>query len=300
MKSVKGKVAAVTGAGSGIGRATAVRLAREGCHVALSDVNEQGLEETAALCRAHGVTVRTTRVDVSRRQEVHAWADATARDFGAVHVVVNNAGVALGSTIEDMSYEDLEWLMGVNFWGVVHGTKAFLPHLKAAGEGHVVNISSVFGIIGVATQGAYNAAKFAVRGFTEALRQELEVEGSGVSATSVHPGGVKTNIARAARMTAREGWVDKASGSDFEKAFRTTPERAAEDILDAILHNRRRKLVGKDAVAIDLLQRALPTLYQRLLVSGLRRRRAKLLAKAPAAPAAVPAGPAPGSGPAQG
>jgi short-subunit dehydrogenase len=277
MKSVQGKVAAITGAGSGIGRETAALLARSGCHVALSDVNEQGLAETAAICRGHGVEVRTARVDVAKRQEVHAWADSVAKDLGAVHLIINNAGVALGATIEDTSYEDFEWLMNINFWGVVHGTKAFLPHLKAAGEGHIVNISSVFGLIAVPTQAAYNAAKFAVKGFTEALRQELEVEGSPIGVTCVHPGGIKTNIARSARMTHRHGWVDAKSAADFEKLFATTPERAASDILSAILKNRRRQLIGSDAVVIDLLQRTLPTLYQRLLVAGARRRRRKML-----------------------
>jgi len=188
--------------------------------------------------------------------------------------------VALGSTIEDTRYEDFEWLMNINFWGVVHGTKAFLPHLKAAGDGHIVNISSVFGLIGVPTQGAYNAAKFAVKGFTEALRQELEIEGLPIGVTSVHPGGIKTNIARNARVTVRKGWVDEQSNSDFEKAFSTTPEQAAQDILQAILKNRRRQLIGADAVLIDLVQRALPTLYQSLVVAGAKRRRQKLLNKA--------------------
>ena len=279
MKTVQGKVAAITGAGSGIGRATAKLLARKGCHVAISDVNEQGLAETEALCRQSGVKVISSRVDVAQRAEVEAWAAQATRELGGVHIIINNAGVALGATIEDMRYEDFEWLMNINFWGVVHGTKAFLPHLKAAGDGHIVNISSVFGLIGVPTQGAYNAAKFAVKGFTEALCQELEVEGLPIGVTSVHPGGIKTNIARNARLTARKGWVDEQANSDFEKAFATSPEVAAENILQAILKNRRRQLIGTDAVLIDLVQRALPTLYQTLLVAGARWRRQKLLNK---------------------
>jgi len=280
MKTVQDKVAAITGAGSGIGRATARLLARKGCHVALSDVNEAGLAETAELCRQTGVKVSTARVDVADRAAVHAWSEQVVGELGRVNLIINNAGVALGSTIEDMRYEDFEWLMGINFWGVVHGTKAFLPHLKDAGEGHIVNISSVFGLIAVPTQGAYNASKFAVKGFTEALRQELEVEGSPIGVTCVHPGGIKTNIARAARLTVRQGWVDEKSHSDLEKAFRTTPERAAEAILHAVLKNRRRLLIGADAVLIDLMQRLLPTLYQSLLVAGARRRRERLLKKA--------------------
>lgn len=277
MKSVRGKVAAITGAGSGIGRATAELLARNGCNLALSDVNEQGLAETAEKCRAHGVQVRPKRVDVAQREAVHAWAEEVARELGAVHIIINNAGVALGATIEDTRYEDFEWLMNINFWGVVHGTKAFLPHLKAAGEGHIVNISSVFGLIGVPTQAAYNAAKFAVKGFTEALRQELEVEELPIGVTCVHPGGIKTNIARAARMMPRKGWVDEKSSADFEKLFSTSPERAAANIYAAILGNRPRKLIGADAVFIDLMQRMLPTLYQRILVAGAKRRRQKMM-----------------------
>ncbi|WP_224241136.1 SDR family NAD(P)-dependent oxidoreductase [Hyalangium gracile] len=281
MKSVKGRVAAITGAGSGIGRATAVLLARQGCHVAISDVNEQGLSETAEACRARGVQVRATRVDVAERAAVHAWADEVVRELGAVHIVINNAGVALGATIEDTRYEDFEWLMNINFWGVVHGTKAFLPHLRAGSEGHIVNVSSVFGLISVPTQGAYNAAKFAVKGFTEALRQELEVEGSPIGVTCVHPGGIKTNIARSSRTTIRHGWVDENSAAEFEKLFATTPERAAEDILSAILKNRRRQLIGTDARIIDLMQRALPALYQRVLIAGAKRRRTRMLGTAP-------------------
>lgn len=280
MKTVQGKVAAITGAGSGIGRATAKLLAQKGCHVAISDVNEKGLAETAEQCGASGVKVLAARVDVANRGEVEAWAAQAARELGGVNIIINNAGVALGSTIEDMRYEDFEWLMNINFWGVVHGTKAFLPHLKAAGDGHIVNISSVFGLIGVPTQGAYNAAKFAVKGFTEALRQELEIEGLPIGVTSVHPGGIKTNIARNARVTTRKGWVDEQSTRDFEKAFSTSPEQAAQDILQAILKNRRRQLIGADAVLIDLVQRALPTLYQSLLVAGARRLRRKLMNKA--------------------
>ena len=183
-----------------------------------------------------------------------------------------SACLALGATIEDTRYEDFEWLMNINFWGVVHGTKAFLPHVKRSGDGHIVNISSVFGLVGVPTQAAYNAAKFAVKGFTEALRQELEIEGAPVGVTTVHPGGIKTNIAKNARRTDRDGWVDEKAVLEFEKLFRTTPESAAEDIVAAILGNRRRQLIGADAVMIDLMQRAFPTLYQALVVAGARRR----------------------------
>lgn len=276
MKTLKDKVAAITGAGSGIGRATAILMASKGCHLALSDVNEAGLAETAATARQHGVKVTTTKVDVASREAMYAWADEVVRDHGLVNIIFNNAGVALGATVEDMDYTDFEWLMGVNFWGVVYGTKAFLPHIKTAGEGAIINVSSVFGLIAVPTQSAYNAAKFAVKGFTEALREELEIEGANVGVTCVHPGGIKTNIARNARITETKGMVDAKSTRDFEKAFITTPEKAAEAVVGAIMKNSRRLLIGPDAVAIDLMQRILPTQYQRILVAGARQRSKKL------------------------
>jgi NAD(P)-dependent dehydrogenase (short-subunit alcohol dehydrogenase family) len=268
MKSLQGKVAAITGAASGIGRATAQLMARQGCAVAISDVNQQGLDETAALCRASGVRVTSQIVDVAQRPAVYAWADEVVREHGKVNVVLNNAGVAVGATVESVSYEDFEWLMGINFWGVVYGTKAFLPHIKRAGEGAIVNVSSVFGLIGVPTQSAYNAAKFAVKGFTECLREELEIEGVNIGVTCVHPGGIKTNIARNARVTKTDGMVDGNSSRAMEKSFITTPEKAAQDIVNGILKNRRRVLIGPDAVAIDLMQRLLPTGYQALIAHG--------------------------------
>ncbi|MBM7332607.1 SDR family NAD(P)-dependent oxidoreductase [Alloalcanivorax marinus] len=271
MKQFNDKVAVVTGAGSGIGRALAHQLAEAGARLALSDINETGLRDTARELGLGEDRLITEVFDVSDRDAVYGFADRVAGHFGAVHLVINNAGVALGATVEDMSYDDFEWLMGINFWGVVYGTKAFLPHLKRAGEGHIVNVSSVFGLIGVPTQSAYNAAKFAVRGFTESLRQELEIEGGRVSCTSVHPGGIKTNIARNARMA--DG-MERITGDpekarrDFEKMFRTTPEEAARTILKGVRGNKRRVLIGSDARAIDSMQRLMPTAYQRIMVAG--------------------------------
>ncbi len=271
-----GRVAAVTGAGSGIGRALAVELARRGAHLALADVDEHGLAETVRWCGGAGAKVTARKLDVADREAVHEWADAVVADHGTVNLVVNNAGVALAASVEAMSYEDLAWLMGVNFWGVVHGTKAFLPHLKAAGEGHVVNVSSVFGLVSVPTQAAYNASKFAVRGFTDTLRMELKVEAAGVSATTVHPGGIRTNIARNARIdpgVASLAGGDGAARDGFDKVARTSPERAARRILDAVARDRRRVLVGPDAFVIDLLARLPAAVAQELQVAALRRRR---------------------------
>src|SRR5580704_7862250 len=221
MKDFTGRVAAITGAGSGIGRALALNLAKRGTHLALCDINEVGLAETVGLCEGFGVKVTSQKLDVADRAAVYTWADSVVADHGKVNLIFNNAGVAVAATVESMSYEDFEWLMNINFWGVVYGTKAFLPHLKQSGEGHIVNLSSVFGLISVPSQSAYNAAKFAVRGFTDTLRMELEIEGADVSVTTIHPGGIKTNIAKNARMDASvrdvAGDPDKAV-RDFEKA----------------------------------------------------------------------------------
>ena len=265
MKSFENKVAAITGAASGIGRALALELGSRGCGLALSDVNEEGLQETADRAGSLGVRVTSQRVDVADRQAVHAWADRVVQDHGKANLIFNNAGVALSSTIEKMRYEDFEWLMGINFWGVVYGTKAFLPHLKASGEGHIVNISSVFGLAGIPSQAAYNSAKFAVRGFTECLRQELDIMKCGVSATSVHPGGIKTSIARSARvdLSVRDLGIDEvAAGEKFEKAFITSADKAACVILEGVRANKRRVLVGPDARVFDWMVRLLPSRYQ--------------------------------------
>jgi butyryl-CoA dehydrogenase len=274
MKEFNGRVAAITGAGSGIGRALANNLARRGTHLALSDIDEAGLAETVGQCEGHGVKVTPQHLDVADRAAVFAWADRVAEDHGKVNLIFNNAGVALGATIEAMSYEDFEWLMNINFWGVVHGTKAFLPHLKASGEGHIVNLSSVFGLISVPSQAAYNAAKFAVRGFTDALRMELEIEKANVSCTTIHPGGIKTNIAKNARMdpsvTEMTGDPEKAR-KNFERMFITSPEKAARQILSAVERDRRRALIGPDAKVIDLISRLPGSLYQGVLTRGAKR-----------------------------
>lgn len=273
MRIGPGRVAAVTGAASGIGAALAEELARRGSQVALCDVDGEGLDATRERCEELGAEVSVAAVDVADRAAVFAWADQVVAGHGAVHLVVNNAGVALGSTVAAMSPDDLEWLMGINFWGVVHGTQAFLPRLQASGEGHVVNISSVFGLHAIPSQSAYNASKFAVRGFTDALRMELELEGSPVSATTVHPGGIATNIARNARMDPSVAGVgaDAERGRDeFERFLRTPPDAAARQILRAVERDRRRALVGPDAVAFDLLSRLPAGASQRLITAAVR------------------------------
>lgn len=273
-----GRVAAVTGAASGIGRELAILLAKKGADLAVSDVDEVGLAETVDLAKkaGAGVTVTAQRLDVADREAVHAWADQVVADHGKVNVIVNNAGVALGATVDGMSYDDFDWLMGINFQGVVSGTKAFLPHLKAAGEGQVVNISSVFGLMGIPSQSAYNAAKFAVRGFTEALRVELDIEDCGVSATTVHPGGIKTSIAKNARMDDSISDIGQDSTqaiAEFEKLFITSPKRAAKVIVRGIEKNKRRVLIGPDAWAFSLVSKLPPGAYQGIIARGAQRGR---------------------------
>jgi short-subunit dehydrogenase len=218
-------------------------------------------------------------LDVSERDAVFAWADESAAAHGGVNLVFNNAGVALSSTIEGMAYSDLEWIVNINFWGVVHGTKAFLPHLKASGDGHIVNTSSVFGLFAQPGMSGYNATKYAVRGFTEALRQELDMMRCGVSATCVHPGGIRTNIAQSSRVAPNMvGFMvasEQQGKDDFEKFFITTADDAARAILSGVKRNARRVLIGRDARAADWLARTLPAAYQALVVTSARREAAK-------------------------
>jgi short-subunit dehydrogenase len=271
MKDFKNKVAAITGAASGMGRTLSLELARRGCHLALSDVNEEGLNETANLARQQGVKVTTCRLDVAQRDAVYAWADQVATEHGKVNLVFNNAGVALTVGLDSVKHSDFEWIMGINFWGVVYGTQAFLPHLKRSGDGHIINISSLFGLMAVPTQGTYNAAKFAVRGYTEALRMELDIANCGVSATCVHPGGIATNIAKSGRI---DPSIEKATGVSIEKHRKradklinvTSPESAALQILKAVENNARRVLVGNDAKFLDKLIRLLGAGYQSVVV----------------------------------
>lgn len=267
MRYFEGKVAAITGAGSGIGQQLAMLLAQHGCHLALSDVNLTGLEKTQAMIQQH-VYITLHVVDVAKRQEVEDWAKEVIKHHHKVNFIFNNAGVALGSTVEGMSYEELEWIMNINFWGVVYGTKTFLPLIEQSGGGHVVNISSVFGLTAQPSQAGYNASKFAVRGFTEALRQELDIQQNGVSALCVHPGGIRTNIANAARMNknlASLGIDVEDSTRSFNDFLRYSPAKAADEILQAVIKNKRRVLIGNDARALDALQRLMPSAYQRVM-----------------------------------
>jgi NADP-dependent 3-hydroxy acid dehydrogenase YdfG len=263
MQRFAGKVAVVTGAGSGIGQALAVELARAGAMVAISDVDTEGLARTEERLKALGAQVKADRLDVTEREAFLAYADAVNEHFGKVNQIYNNAGIAFTGDVEIAQFKDIERVMDVDFWGVVNGTKAFLPHLIASGDGHVINVSSVFGLFSVPGQAAYNAAKFAVRGFTEALRQEMLLAGHPVAVTTVHPGGIKTAIARNA--LAAEGLDQGELAKLFDKRLaRTTPQKAAQVILDAVGKKKARVLVGVDAKALDVLVRLTGPAYQQL------------------------------------
>jgi len=273
MRNMNGKVAAITGAGSGIGRELAAALARRGAHLSLTDIDAEGLADTVALCEGRGVKVTWRRLDVADRDAIYEWASAVPEEHGQVNLLFNNAGVALVADVATMSDEDMHWLVDINLWGVVNGCRAFLPHLEASGEGHIVNLSSVFGLLSIPSQSAYNIAKFGVRGFSDALRMELEISKSCVSVTTVHPGGVKTNIARSARQdpsTSTPTRKGQDIGEAFDRIARTTADSAAAQILAGVERNRRRVVVGADGKALDLISRLPAGLYQRVLVQGAR------------------------------
>jgi NAD(P)-dependent dehydrogenase (short-subunit alcohol dehydrogenase family) len=259
-----GRTAVITGAASGIGRALALRLAARGCPVVLADVDEAGLEETAALT---ATPTFARPLDVSDRGAQLAFAAAATEWAPApIGAVFNNAGVALAANVAESSTEDEEWLRRINFEGVVHGTHAWLPVLLGQRSGAVVNTSSVFGLAGIPGQSAYCASKFAVRGFTESLRHELV--GSGVRAVTVHPGGVRTNIARNGRLNSDPKGLGRSKdeiADEFEAIVRTSPERAAEVIHRGVDNGRARILIGADAHVFDLLTRITPTHYFRVL-----------------------------------
>lgn len=264
MKTLKNKIVVITGASSGIGRALAVLCAKHGAQLAISDLRMDDLNETVAMCKKGGASnVKGYELDVASRKAIYAHAEQVKKDFGNANVIINNAGVALAANVTEMKDEDLDWIMDIDFWGVANGTRAFLPQLIASGDGHVVNISSLFGLIAVPTQSAYNAAKFAVRGFTEALRQEMQLAGHKVGVSCIHPGGIKTNIANYARAT--NPAKHKKDAATFEKIAMTTPESAAKTIVNGILKDKARVIVGADAKAFDISNRLLGGLYHPII-----------------------------------
>lgn len=264
------KVAVVTGAGSGIGQALAIELARSGAGLAISDIDAEGLAQTEERIRAIGAPVKSDRLDVTERAAFLAYADAVNEHYGKVNQIYNNAGIAFTGDVEVSQFKDIERVMDIDFWGVVNGTKAFLPHLIASGDGHIVNVSSVFGLFSMPGQAAYNAAKFAVRGFTEALRQEMVLAKHPVKVTTVHPGGIKTSIAR--NMATAEGVDADRLAQIFDKRLASTsPQHAARTILEGVHNNKARVLVGADAKVLDLIVRLTGSGYQRLLSTAAAR-----------------------------
>ncbi|WOH83038.1 SDR family oxidoreductase [Bradyrhizobium sp. BEA-2-5] len=287
MTAIPGSAAAVTGAASGIGRALAHELALRGCDLAIADRDEAGLQAAAAeIAKASPRKVTVHRLDVSEPDQITAFAEAAVAAHPSLNIVVNNAGVALMGSFEEIDQAQMDWLFDINFWGVVHGTRAFLPQLSRQREAHIVNLSSIFGIIAPPGQAAYAAAKFAVRGFSESLRHELSAAGSPVKLSVVHPGGVATAIARNARTGV--GVTDNARRAQsierFENAAKTTPKDAALRIIRGIENNEPRILIGNDARFMDLLQRFRPGTYwktmQRMMEKTAARRIARDAARA--------------------
>ena len=261
---LKGRTAVITGAAGGIGRAIAGSLARRGCHLALADIDEIGMAGTADLVQGNGVRVSRHRIDVANRGDVASFPDAVTSEHLGVDVLVNNAGVAVGGTFDQVSDEDFEWLFEINFWGVVRMTRAFLPLLRASDDARVVNLSSIYGVIAPPEQAAYSASKFAVRGFSEALRHELE--GSSVGVTVVHPGGVATSIAEKARIPAGVSEDEIARRlKKYRKLLRLPAEVAGETIVRGIERRQSRILVGSDAKTISLIARLMPVSYWKFL-----------------------------------
>lgn len=273
MDGFAGKVAVITGAGSGIGRALAIELARSGAKLAISDVDVKGLADTEDRLKRLGAPVKSDELDVTERETFLVYADTINDHFGTVNHVYNNAGIAFAGDIEASAFEDIERVMQVNFWGAVNGTKAFLPHLVASGDGHIVNISSAFGLVAAPGQAAYIAAKFALRGFTEALRQEMILARNGVKVTAVHPGGIKTGLAHNSEGVA--GFDKDASIEVFEKVAITSSDKAALKILGGVRKNKSRVLIGPDAKALDAIVRLTGSGYQRLFTAAISRGNSK-------------------------
>ncbi len=269
MKDFQDKVAVITGAGAGIGRALAVELARSGARLALSGRNMVTVAETAALCEKEGAAARAYVVDVADRAAVYDHAAQVVADFGTVNLVVNNAGVSLTANVDEVSWDDFEWIVNINFWGVIHGTKAFLPHVIASGDGHISNISSMFGLAACPSQSAYNATKFGIKGFTDALRQEMTLAGHPVGVSSVHPGMILTGIARKARAGGDRDTAELAE--NFERLAKTSPEKAAKVIHRGIRKNKAKILVGTDARVIDILPRLLGSRYQHVITASMKK-----------------------------
>lgn len=261
MRQFKDKVCVITGAGSGIGAACARAMAKEGAIVIGADLRMEMLQSVADEVNEAGGRMEAHQLDVADRDAVFALAAKVEKTHGAADLVLNNAGVAHGAPVAEMTMDNFQWVMDIDFWGVVHGTQAFLPAMIARGSGHIANVSSIFGLIGVPTQSAYNAAKFGVLGFGEALRHEVKEQGIGVS--TIHPGGINTNIVRHARFQQGPEMENERQEAiqRFAQFTMTQPEGAAKTIIKGIKRNKARILIGPDAHLVDWVRRIFPTHY---------------------------------------
>ena len=255
MKILKDKVAVVTGAGSGIGRATAIALAKEGCHLALADINQEGMDATAADLESSEGKVSQHKIDVASKKEMGRFVEEVIAHHGQVHIIVNNAGVSVFGDFIEQSVEDIEWVLGTNLWGVIYGCKLFLPHLMKEEEGHIVNVSSSSGIFPTPKMSTYTTSKFAIRGLSETIRLELAKYNIGV--TSVHPGMIKTNIPHATKYQEKDRKKQETGAAMFSR-FGHPPEKAADKIVKGIKNNSQRVLIGPEAYVLDMLKRAFP------------------------------------------
>lgn len=275
MKNLKGKHVAITGVGSGIGHALAIAFANEGCHLSINDIDAKRLQALAAECKKinSNIQIYQEAFDVSVQDDMNRWAQASIDSLGQIDIVINNAGVALGMVrIEELSKENFDWVMGINFWGMVYGTQAFLPHLRSRPESAIVNISSLFGLVGVAYQAAYCTSKFAIRGFTETLRMEMLRDAPHLIIHTVHPGGVATNIANEARPIDKNGPF--GDPTEANKMLTLPPSRAAEIIIDHIKRKKSRVIVGADAARAQLVQRIWPEKYSKIIWKQLNKEQA--------------------------
>jgi len=255
MKDLNAKVAVITGAGSGIGQATAIALAREGCDLALADINEAGMEATAGRLKTYGVKVSQHQINVASKKEMMRFAEAVVKHHGRVHIIVNNAGVSVFGDFIEQSIEDIEWVLGINLWGVIYGCKFFLPYLEKEKEGHIVNVSSSAGILPSPKMSGYTTSKFAVRGLSESIRSELAKYNIGV--TSVHPGMIKTNIPYATKFREKDKKKQEVGAAMFSR-FGHSPDKVADKIVKAIKNNSQRTLIGPEAYLIDFMKRLFP------------------------------------------
>ena len=270
MKNFKDKICVVTGAASGIGAACARELARRGAYVVATDIRADMLDETLTSIKENGGRGESHIVDVADRDAMFALAERVISTQGRVDLVLNNAGVAHGAEVAELTLDNFNWVMDIDFWGVVHGTQAFLPHMLAANSGHIANVSSVFGLFCVPTQAAYNAAKFAVLGFTDALRHEMKQGNTNIGVSCIHPGGIRTNIVRHARFEQTEDALARREEAieNFDKFTMTSPDKAAKIILRGIARRKVRILVGPDAHYFDIIRRLFPTHYLKFLPLG--------------------------------